>query len=89
MQGISVPIGSTDTVTRGIRCISTVSNIPLLVYIYQKSIECAIRHVEVARDNFEHHFAEDHDISWAMAQYEEVLKTLRELKEHIPPELEL
>lgn len=57
-------------------------------YIYQRSIDCALRHITVARDNFAHHHAEQFDIDWAMEQFNYALDILERLRGYAPPEWE-
>lgn len=54
--------------------------------IYEKSIDCAMRHIQVARDNFAFRYAEEFDIDWAMEQFESVLDILERLKGYEPHE---
>ena len=56
--------------------------------IYQRSIDCALRHITVARDNFAHHHAEQFDIDWAMEQFNHALDILERLRGYAPPEWE-
>lgn len=54
--------------------------------IYKKSIDCAMRHIQVARDNFAYRFAEEFDIDWAMEQFDHALDILERLKGYEPQE---
>lgn len=56
--------------------------------IYEKSIDCAMRHIQVARDNFAYHHAEEFDIDWAMEQFERALDILELLKGYSQPKWE-
>ena len=58
-------------------------------YIYQRSIDCALRHITVARDNFAYHYSEEFDIDWAMEQFNHALDILERLKGYEPPEWEV
>lgn len=57
--------------------------------MYEKSIDCAMRHIRVARDNFEWHHEADYDIDWAMEQFNRALDILEGLKGYTPPEWEV
>jgi len=57
--------------------------------IYQKSIDCAMRHIQVARDNFAYRHGNDFDIDWAMEQFNHALDILEQLKGYTPPEWEV
>jgi hypothetical protein len=54
-------------------------------HIYQRSIDCALRHITVSRDNFAYHYADDFDIDWAMEQFAHALDILENLKEYKAP----
>lgn len=54
--------------------------------IYEKSIDCAMRHIKVARDNFALHHETEFDIDWAMEQFDHVLDILERLKGYEPQE---
>ena len=56
--------------------------------IYEKSIACAMRHINVAKENFALHHELDFDIDWAMEQFDLALDILERLKGHEPQELE-
>ena len=50
--------------------------------IYKRSIDCALRHIAVARDNFEYHYINEFDIDWAMDQFNRAIEILDNLKEY-------
>lgn len=50
--------------------------------IYKRSIDCALRHITVARDNFEFHYVHEFDIDWAMEQFNRAIDILEDLKEY-------
>ena len=50
--------------------------------IYKRSIDCALRHITVARDNFEYHYNSEFDIDWAMDQFNHAIDILENLKEY-------
>lgn len=57
-------------------------------YIYQRSIDCALHHITVARENFAHHYGDQFDCDWAMDQFNRAVDILEQLKEYEPPEWE-
>lgn len=50
--------------------------------IYKRSIDCALRHITVARDNFAFRFNDEFDIDWAMEQFSHAVDILENLKEY-------
>lgn len=58
-------------------------------YIYQRSINCALRHITVARDNFEYHYGDQFDCDWATDQFNRALNILEQLNDYEPPEWEV
>ena len=58
-------------------------------HIYQRSIDCALRHITVARDNFAYHHADEFDIDWVMEQFESAVNILERLRGYEPPEWEV
>ena len=53
-----------------------------MMEIYKRSIDAAMRHITVARDNFAYHFADEFDIDWAMEQFNLAFVILERLKEY-------
>ena len=56
--------------------------------IYQRSIDAAMRHITVARENFALHHEEEFDIDWAMEQFDHACSILERMKEYDPPKWE-
>jgi len=54
--------------------------------MYEKSINLALRHIKVARDNFALRHELDFDIDWAMEQFDHALDILERLKTYTPEE---
>ena len=52
--------------------------------IYEKSINHAMRHISVAKENFALRHELDFDIDWAMEQFDEALEILERLKTYTP-----
>lgn len=57
-------------------------------YLYEKSIDCAMRHITVARENYEMHHGDEFDIDWAMDQFNRALDILEQLRGE-PPKSEV
>lgn len=58
----------------------------MIMEIYKRSIDAAMRHITVARDNFAYRFVDEFDIDWAMDQFDHAITILERLKEYVPPE---
>lgn len=50
--------------------------------IYKRSIDCALKHIAVARDNFAYRYNAEFDIDWAMEQFNQAIDILENLKEY-------